>query len=139
MLGYTVRHPRSGGLLNLISWQRGPNPVAWQRHPVTIFGCSPQLLSVSIGPWAFEASPLTRATLRGAQYESAESLPERVDRACDVLAEPDVRVATMYWGEVDKTGHHLGWRSEAWRAEVAALDVELARLAAGLRRRRCCW
>lgn len=129
MLGYTVRHPGTGRLLNLISWHGGPDPVSWQRHP-TLFELADDegMLSVSIGPWAFEASPLTRAALRGAEYESAESLPERVDRTLEVLAEPEVRVASVYWGEVDKTGHHDGWRSDAWRAEVARLDVELRRL-----------
>lgn len=133
MLGYTVRDPRNGALLNLISWQRGPDPTSWQRHP-TLFEllAAEDMLSVSVGPWTFEASPLTRAALRGAEYESAERLSERVDRTLDVLNEPDVRIATMYWGDVDKTGHHLGCGSDAWRSEVAALDVELARLASGL-------
>lgn len=133
MLGYTVRDPRSGGLLNLISWQRGPDPSSWQRHP-TVFEllADEGMLSVSVGPWTFEASPLTRAALRGAEYESAESLRERVDRTLDVLTEPDVRIATMYWGDLDKTGHHRGWASEEWRAELATLDAELGRLAAGL-------
>lgn len=133
MLGYTVRNPATGKLLNLISWQRGPDPTSWQRRP-TIFELTAEegMLSVSVGPWTFEASPLTRAALRGAEYESAESLPQRVDRCLDVLAEPDVRIATMYWGDLDKTGHHRGWRTQAWRDELAALDAELARLAAGM-------
>lgn len=133
LLGYTVRNPEDGRLLNMISWQGGPDPVSWQRHP-TVFElmAAQDHLSVSVGPWLFEASPLTLAALRGAEYESAESLDERVDRTLEVLAEPEVRLATMYWGDVDKTGHEHGWQSQEWREELARLDVALARLAASV-------
>lgn len=133
MLGYTVRDPATGRLLNLISFARGPDPTSWQQHP-TVFELLADVgeLSVSVGPWAFESSPLTRAAMRGAEYESAESLADRVDRTLDVLGEPDVRLATMYWGDVDKTGHHHGWQSQQWREALAALDVQLGRLAEGV-------
>ena len=133
LLGYTVRDPATGRLLNLISWHGGPEPTTWQRHP-TVFELMAERdeLAVSVGPWEFDGSPLTRAALRGAEYESAESLADRVDRTLEVLAEPDVRLTTMYWGDVDKTGHHHGWRSEEWRTELAHLDTQLARLAASV-------
>lgn len=132
MLGYTVRNPGNGRLLNLISWAAGPDPLSWQQQP-TIFERFAQqgLVSVSIGPWAFESSPLTQAALRGAEYESAESLPDRVNRTLQVLQEPDVTLTTMYWGEVDHTGHEFGWSGQRWAAELAALDAELGRLQAG--------
>jgi hypothetical protein len=133
MLGYTVRDPATGRLLNLISWRDGPDPETWQRQP-TVFELMAEVghLSVSVGPWEFASSPLTRAALRGAEYDAAESLPERVDRTLDVLGEPDARLVTMYWGDVDKTGHHHGWRSPEWRDALAHLDTELARLAAAV-------
>lgn len=133
MLGYTVRNPETGGLFNLISWKGGPEPEAWQQQP-TIFEllAEQDLLSVSVGPWTFASSPLTRATLRGAEYDAAESLAERVTRTIDVLGEPDVKVATVYWGDVDKTGHHHGWQSPQWRQALSDLDTELARLAASV-------
>jgi hypothetical protein len=132
MLGYTVRNPATGRLLNLISWRGGPPPEDWQRHP-TVFelAAAQGFLSVSVGPWAFESSPLTRAAMRGAEYEAAETLAERVDRTLDVLAEPDARLVSMYWGDLDKTGHHHGWQSREWRDELTRVDAELARLAAG--------
>lgn len=131
MLGYTVRNPADGRLLNLISWQGGPDPQTWQRCP-TIFELLAErdALSVSVGPWAFEDSPLTRAAMRGAEYDSAESLPHRVDRALGVLAEPDVSLVSLYWGDVDHTGHARGWRSREWTEQLALTDVELGRLAA---------
>ncbi|GAB2602256.1 alkaline phosphatase family protein [Pseudactinotalea suaedae] len=133
MLGYTVRNPATGRLLNLISWRDGPEPETWQQQP-TIFELMAEQghLAVSVGPWEFESSPLTRAALRGAEYDAAESLEERVDRTIDVLGEPDVKVVTTYWGDVDKTGHHHGWRSPQWREALAHLDAELARLAAAV-------
>lgn len=132
MLGYTVRDPATGSLLNLISWRDGPEPESWQQQP-TVFELMAEqdLLSVSVGPWEFATSALTRAALRGAEYDAAESLAERVTRTLQVLAEPEARLVTMYWGEVDKTGHHHGWRSQQWRDALAHLDAELGRLAAG--------
>src|SRR5690606_35779098 len=120
LLGYTVRDPATGRLLNLISWHGGPEPTTWQRHP-TVFELMAERdeLAVSVGSWEFDGSPLTRAALRGAEYESAESLADRVDRTLEVLAEPDVRLTTMYWGDVAKTGHPPAWRRGEGRPERA--------------------
>lgn len=133
LLGYTVRDPATGSLLNMISWRDGPDPRSWQRHP-TVFELMAEqdLLAVSVGPWEFAESALTQAALRGAEYEAAADLDERVDRTLEVLTEPDARVVSLYWGEVDATGHHHGWRSDAWREAVARLDRELGRLASAV-------
>ncbi|MFV0425729.1 MAG: alkaline phosphatase family protein [Beutenbergiaceae bacterium] len=126
MLGYSVRNPARRTLLNLISWTDGPDPQVWQSQP-TIFEllAAQGVLSVSVGPWAFEGSPLTQATMRGAEYESAQSLPDRVRSTVEVLGEPDAKVVTMYWGEVDRVGHEFGWRSPQWRSALSELDREL--------------
>src|SRR5699024_524985 len=98
MLGYSVRNPATGRAMNLISWAGGPDPRRWQREP-TVFErlAAAGGVSVSVGTWRFADSPLTTAALRGAEYEAAESLPERVDRALAVLAEPDVSLVYLYW------------------------------------------
>ncbi|GMA31455.1 alkaline phosphatase family protein [Litorihabitans aurantiacus] len=146
MLGYAVRDPRTSldapGLVNLVSWtaQRvvgggpgpgpaaePPDPRAWQPHP-TVFE---RLVAAghevtSIGPTRFAGSGLTTAGLRGATYRGAESLDARVDATLAALRRPGV--AYLYWGELDKVGHHEGWSSPAWAEELGELDHALTRL-----------
>ena len=81
----------------------------------------------SIGPARFAGSGLTEAALRGPTYKAAESLAARVDATVDALRRPGV--AYLYWGDVDKAGHHHGWGSWQWGDALAELDAELGRLA----------
>jgi hypothetical protein len=132
MLGYTVRVPATGALGNLVSWTDLPAPEQWQPAPTWfahLEACGVEVTSV--GPARFHGSGLTRAALRGARYRPAESLAERVDQVIDVLRRPGL--AYLYWGDVDKTGHHLGWTSPDWGHAVAEVDSELGRLARSLK------
>lgn len=131
MLGYTVRRDRaSRGLLNMISWRGGADPLRWQRRR-TVFEhiVAGGAGAVSIGPWRFEGSGLTVAALRGAEFIPAESLPARVDAALHALRDPQVSVVYLYWGEVDSVGHQLGWTSAAWADELRHLDTQISDLA----------
>ncbi|WP_456824270.1 alkaline phosphatase family protein [Cellulomonas sp. P5_E12] len=128
MLGYTVRDPATGELGNLVSWTGLPPAREWQRE-TTVFE---QLVAAgttvtSIGPARFSGSGLTEAALRGPTYRAAESLAARVDATVDALRKPGV--GYLYWGEVDKAGHHHGWGSWQWGDALAELDSELGRLA----------
>lgn len=133
MLGYTVRVPGTGTLGNLVSWTGLPPAREWQ-PAATVFerivGTGTPV--TSIGPARFAGSGLTEAALRGAAYRSAESLADRVDATLDVLRRPGV--AYLYWGDVDKAGHHHGWGSSQWGDALADLDAELGRLARRLPR-----
>lgn len=133
MLGYTVRDPATGGLGNLVSWTGLPPARQWQRE-TTVFE---RLVAAgadvtSIGPARFAGSGLTEAALRGPTYAAAESLAARVDATVDALRRPGV--AYLYWGDVDKAGHHHGWGSWQWGDALAELDAELGRLARSLPR-----
>lgn len=128
MLGYTVRDPATGDLGNLVSWTGLPPARQWQRE-TTVFE---RLVAAgtgvtSIGPARFAGSGLTEAALRGPTYKAAESLAVRVDATVDALRRPGV--AYLYWGDVDKAGHHHGWGSWQWGDALAELDAELGRLA----------
>ncbi|MBK5250176.1 MAG: alkaline phosphatase family protein [Actinomycetales bacterium] len=133
MLGYTVREPALGALLNLVSWRGGADPEDWQPRR-TVFERMSDVArtAVSVGPWRFDASGLTLAALRGAQFQAAESLRDRVDAALSALEEPDVDLVYLYWGDLDSAGHHHGWRSAQWGQELTQLDTELERLARAL-------
>jgi len=131
MLGYTVRDPQTGSLGNLVSWTGLPEPRRWQPVP-TVFErlVAAGVAVTSVGPARFAGSGLTEAALRGPAYRTADRLAQRVDAAVDVLRAPGV--AYLYWGDIDKAGHHHGWGSWQWGDEVETLDRELARLAASL-------
>jgi len=133
MVGYSVRNPATGGLANLVSWDGVGAPRQWQREP-TVFErvAAAGVPVVSVGPARFAGSGLTEAALRGAQYRTAEDLTDRVDAALFELMGP--ALVYLYWGDVDKVGHHHGWGSWQWGEERALLDRELARFARSMPR-----
>ncbi|WP_226925422.1 alkaline phosphatase family protein [Georgenia thermotolerans] len=142
MLGFSVRDPSSGEVLNLIRWDNTSlSPRAWQRHE-TLFeqlatrraGGENLREVVSVGPARFVGSGLTEAALRGMRNVSAESLADRVDVTAAQLRRPDVAAVYLYWGDVDHVGHEHGWGSWQWGEAVEALDGELARLSRTLPR-----
>lgn len=128
MLGYTVRDPATGRLGNLVSWTDLPPAETWQPERSVLGRLADAGVRVlSVGPARFEGSGLTRAALSGAAYRPAESLDQRVDAAARELRRPGV--AYLYWGDVDKVGHHAGCDSWEWGDALEALDAQLARLA----------
>lgn len=142
MLGYSVRDPASGGVLNLIRWDGTTlSPRAWQRRDTLFEQLAARRAAgealpdvVSVGPARFVGSGLTEAALRGMRNVSAESLAERVDATCAQLRRKDVAAVYLYWGDVDHVGHEHGWGSWQWGEEITATDGELARLARSLPR-----
>lgn len=133
MLGYTVRIPGTGALANLVQWSDAPEPERYQPHASTLELLAGAGVAVtSVGPARFAGSGLTRAALRGARYVAAERLDERVDAALAALRAPGLTY--LYWGDVDKVGHHEGVGSRAWGDALADADAEIARLARSLPR-----
>lgn len=133
LVGYTVRNPAGGGLANLVSWD-GLGPAReWQRERTVFESLVAAGVTVTtVGPRKFMGSGLTEAALRGGGYRAAEKLPDRVDAALRLLREPGL--VYLYWGDVDKTGHHEGVGSWQWGDQVEALDGELRRLVRSLPR-----
>ncbi|GIG38066.1 alkaline phosphatase family protein [Cellulomonas pakistanensis] len=131
LVGYTVRNPASGGLANMVSWD-GLGPAReWQREPTVFERLVAHGVTVTtVGPAKFMGSGLTEAALRGGGYRAAESLSQRVDAALRLLREPGL--VYLYWGDVDKTGHHEGSGSWQWGDQLEALDGELRRLVRSL-------
>ena len=127
MLGYTVRNPATGGLGNLVQWTGMPDPADWQRVPSVFERLVAAGVPVtSVGPARFAGSGMTNASLRGGDYVAAESWSGRVDAALRTLR--DDGLVYLYWGDVDKVGHHHGWTSWQWGDELEAFDAELSRL-----------
>lgn len=127
MLGYTQRDTGTGELANMVSWAGASEPTTLQREPTVLERLSGAGLDVtSVGPTRFAGSGMTLAALRGTRYVRAEQLADRVDAAAFELTSPGL--SYLYWGDVDKAGHHHGWQSWQWGDELEALDRELRRL-----------
>jgi hypothetical protein len=133
LVGYTVRNPRDGRLANMVSWD-GLGPARdWQRERTVFEHLDAHGVTVTtVGPGRFMGSGLTEAALRGGGYRAAESLSDRVDAALRLLREPGL--VYLYWGDVDKTGHHEGVGSWQWGDQLSTIDGELRRLARSLPR-----
>jgi len=128
LAGYTVRVPGTGELMSLVSWDGPVEPRELQTAPTLFEQVAAAGVAVaSVGPGEFAGSGLTEAALRGGRYLPAASLAQRVDQAVQALEHPGL--VYLYWGDVDRVGHHEGWTSVAWGEEVAAADRELRRLA----------
>lgn len=133
MLGYTVRNPQDGSLLNLISWQDATiEPERWQERPTLVEQLAEPERVLSIGLARFANSGLTRAALRGPRFTGAETIAERVDVAVDALQNSATDLVYLYWGDIDTVGHHHGWQSWQWAEAMSAADAELERLARSL-------
>ena len=131
MVGYSVRDPASGELINMISWRDSSvDPESWQVCPTLFERASAAGLGiVSVGRESFRDSGLTRAALRGGHFVTGTSFADRVDAALQAIRSSATRLVYLYTGEIDTVGHHKGWRSWQWGEETSAVDGELARLA----------
>ena len=130
LVGYQVRDPRSGRLLNQLSWEDGVDPRTWQPERTVLEHLVDADVAVTrIGPAFFEGSGLTEATLRGGRFVAADGLDARVDAALAALRRPGRSLVYVYWGEVDKVGHVHGAASWEWGEEVGAVDLAVRRLA----------
>jgi len=135
LVGYEVLVPGRDELLNELSWETPVDPRTWQPQP-TVFehAMAAGVEVVRIGPGFFDGSGLTEAALRGGRFVAAGTLDARVDAALAALRSAPRALVYVYWGELDKVGHVHGCGSWEWGEELAAIDMAVRRLAAGLPR-----
>ena len=133
LLGYQVRVPSSGELLNALRWAKGVDPRQWQPHP-TIFerAAAAGIGAFRVASGAFEHSGLSVATMRGAVYRAAETPGALVARAAAALAEQPRALAMVYTGDLDATGHVAGCESAAWRYQLRHVDLLAEQLAGAI-------
>lgn len=133
LLGYQVRVPPTGRLLNALRWDKDVDPIEWQPG-TTIFerAAAAGLGAFRIASGAFRQTGLSVATMRGADYRSAETPGALVARAAEALAEQPRAFAMVYTGELDATGHAWGCKSAAWRYQLGHVDRLAEQLAGAL-------
>jgi hypothetical protein len=135
LLGYQVAVPGEGRLLNELRWDDRVDPVAWQPGSTIYERAKTAGITASwVGPRAFAASGLTRATIRGARYRAANSLGALVAEAAAALNEPEPVLVSVYVASLDQTGHLYGCGSEAWYYQLWHMDKLAEQLASALPR-----
>lgn len=133
LLGYQVRVPSTGQLLNALRWAKGVDPQQWQPL-ATIFErtAAAGIGAFRIASGAFQHSGLSVATMRGADYRPAETAGALVARAAAALAEQPRALAMVYTGDLDATGHVAGCGSAAWRFQLRHVDLLAEQLAGAI-------
>ena len=130
IVGYTVRDPSSGVLINhLKDWEPHVDPARWQRSE-TIFekAQAAGVPSLSMGERRFAGTGFTHAVWRGATFVGTDSLDEQFAHLRQFFDENDRAVAYLYWPALDRTGHSSGVGSDAWIRRLEDLDQELRKL-----------
>lgn len=132
VLGFTVRVPGSGRVLNHILWRDDPPPASWQPVPTWF----ERLTHAGIGvrallPAAFIDSGLTRAAYRGAQFHAAQAGPGYGRQLADALAAAPGLVYG-YTAELDTAAHLSGIGSPQWHTAAGHVDGLLTELVEAL-------
>ncbi len=133
MLGYQVAVPGENRLLNAMQWDSRVDPVAWQPGS-TIFerARADGIAAHRVGHSGTQQTGLFVATMRGADYVSANSFGALVAEAAAVLRRSDRALTMVYHGELDSTGHVFGCASDAWRYHLGHVDKLAEQLAGAL-------
>ena len=149
-VGYTVRNPDDGALVNLIPWTQNLDPTivatpvgnsqapkfsippeTFQRE-TQIFAKLQEsgVLVTCVGGAKFAGSPLSTAAFGKTGYAIAEQPKDRIDAVVRQLKRTtQPQLVYLYWGDLDKIGHNLGPESPEWADALTDFDAEFARLA----------
>lgn len=123
LLGYQVRVPGTGRLLNALRWDKTVDPAAWQPAP-TVFerAAAAGVACCRVAAGDLEKSGLSVAAMRGADYRAADTPGALVAVAAAAIREAPRVLATVYTGALDATGHAHGAASLAWALQLAHVD-----------------
>jgi hypothetical protein len=133
LLGYQVRVPGTGQLLNALRWDKAVDPVAWQPGS-TIFerAAAAGVRAFRVAQGSFERTGLSVASMRGADYRAANTPGALVARTAEALASGPRGFALVYSGDLDGTGHACGSSSAAWQYQLGHVDRLAEQLAGAL-------
>lgn len=129
MVGYRVLDPEQDALVNqLTEWESvGVDPLVWQPMP-TVFeqATAAGHPAFAVGFPEYAGTGFTRATLRGAEFRSAQSPSDRVALAWELADAHDGAIVYCYLPDVDKAGHKHGVDSSEWVRALEDIDAALA-------------
>lgn len=136
MLGIQVAVPGENRLLNCLRWTTdGPpvDPASWQPLQTVFQRLAHLDVACSyVAPAAYDGAGLTRAVYRGVRYIPADTVDERVEGVHAALRATPKAYVTCYYGDLDMTGHMMGWGSREWLDQLSLVDGMAERIAAAL-------
>ena len=146
MIGYTIALPGMDRAFNCLRWSPygigtskdlGGQVVPEEFQPsATAFERAARdgVTVTLVGKREFARSGFTRAALRGGSYVAAQSLGDQVAAVVSALSNGRRSLVYAYHAGLDRTGHVRGVGSEAWRLQLAHVDLLVRHLAERLPR-----
>lgn len=137
-------HGLVGYLMPAAGFDRAFNPLSWKLHGggehIDLLSAMPPeqfqprrtaferaahagIAVRRLAPGYQAKSGLTRASLRGGDFDATFSLGDLAARSTAALAASDRALVYTYHGDLDLTGHVRGPGSESWAAELAHVDA----------------
>ena len=130
MVGYAIRNPDNGHILNQLSGLDDVDPRVWQsvetvweREPDTMDGTYNKLI---VSAERYRGSGLTAAILRGAPYAGANTHEQRLEQVHRFLQHSRSGVVYVYIPELDQAAHQFGVNSDQWVRRLEELDGFIA-------------
>ncbi len=146
MVGYTIALPGMERAFNCLRWSPygiGPTkdlrdqvvPEQFQPNATTFERAAQDGVVVTlVGKREFARSGFTRAALRGGSYVASHSLGDEVTAVLRGLSNGRRSLVYAYHPDLDRTGHVRGVGSEAWRLQLAHVDLLVRHIAERLPR-----
>ena len=125
MVGYAVRDPDSGVIINQLSGLDAVDVSSWQPME-TVWEANSDIPAVIVSAARYRHSGLTRSILRGADYVSAQSYDERLAAVDGFIRQHREGVLYVYIPELDMTAHASGVTSQQWARRLEELDGFIA-------------
>jgi hypothetical protein len=132
VVGFNVRVPETGRILNHIQWWNDPAPADWQPVPTVFERAAAAGIPVTVVSRAdFAGSGLTVSAYRGAGYRGAAGVDAL---ATEMLARLNGTGGLVYGyhPDLDRAGHGHGLASNEWAAAAGDVDRLVTRLVEGL-------
>ncbi len=130
MLGYKIRDPRSGQMLNMLKdlAKLEDMPTWLGAEPLYGLARAQDVTPTVVSHSRFASTPLTEVIHRGATMLSANSFDERVDAVIELSRGQGKNLVVVYFSELDELAHSHGVSSHQWAAKLEDLDAALERL-----------
>ena len=125
MVGYAIRNPRSGEIVNQLSGLDALDVDQWQPVP-TVWEANPDIANAIISAERYATTGLTRAILRGGNYRSANTYEQRVACLHEFFRGHSSGVAYIYVPELDQAAHQFGVASDQWVRRLEDFDGFIA-------------
>ncbi|HSK35807.1 MAG TPA: alkaline phosphatase family protein [Actinomycetota bacterium] len=141
LVGYTIALPGMERAFNCLRWSPyglgGSKdlrdrfvPERAQPEPTAFEIAAADGVEVTlVGAGEYAASGFTRAALRGGDYWRTHSLGDQAAGALRSLGKGRRSLVYLYHPDLDRTGHVRGAGAEAWRLELAHIDLLVAHIA----------